>query len=59
MGVHQNKQSKSRVRRRRAMDKLTAPNLVECPQCHKQKLQHHICANCGYYNGKEVVSMGE
>ncbi|HHV65229.1 MAG TPA: 50S ribosomal protein L32 [Peptococcaceae bacterium] len=59
MGVHQNKQSKSRVRMRRAMDKLNAPNLVECPQCHKKKLQHHVCPECGYYKGKQVVSMGE
>lgn len=59
MGVHQNRQSKARVRRRRATQKLTVPHLVECPQCHKQKLQHHLCPNCGYYKGKEVISMGE
>ncbi len=59
MGVHQNRQSKSRVRKRRAMWKLTAPNLVECPQCHKKNLQHTICASCGFYKGKEMVSKGE
>jgi len=59
MGVHQNKQSKARVRRRRAMDKLSVPNLVECPQCHKLKLQHNICPSCGFYKGKEVISVGE
>lgn len=59
MGVHQNRQSKARVRRRRAMDRLTVPNLVECPQCHIQIQQHHICPGCGFYNGKEVVSKGE
>ncbi|NLO97153.1 MAG: 50S ribosomal protein L32 [Peptococcaceae bacterium] len=59
MGVPQSKQSKARVRKRRAMDKLSTPNLVECPQCHKMKLQHYICASCGYYKGKEIISMGE
>ena len=59
MGVQQNKQSKSRVRMRRVTQKISAPNLVECPQCHKQKLQHHICASCGYYKGREVIPMGE
>lgn len=60
MGVHQNRQSKSRVRRRRAVwSKLATPNLVECPQCHKPKLQHNICASCGFYKGKEMVSKGE
>lgn len=59
MGVHQNKQSKARVRQRRAMDKLTAPNLVECPQCHKLKAQHQVCPSCGYYKGKEVITVNE
>ncbi|MDR3288380.1 MAG: 50S ribosomal protein L32 [Peptococcaceae bacterium] len=59
MGVPQHRQSKSRVRKRRAMSKLTAPNLVDCPQCHKPKMQHHVCASCGYYNGREVIAMGE
>jgi large subunit ribosomal protein L32 len=59
MGVHQNRQSKSRVRKRRAMWKLSAPNFVECPQCHKMKLQHRVCASCGYYKGKEMVAKGE
>jgi large subunit ribosomal protein L32 len=59
MGVHQNRKSKSKVRMRRAMNKLSAPNLVECPQCHTQKLPHHICVSCGYYKGKEVISVGE
>jgi large subunit ribosomal protein L32 len=59
MGVHQNRKSKSKVRMRRAMNKLSVPNLVECPQCHQQKLSHHICASCGYYKGKEVISVGE
>ena len=59
MGVHQNRQSKSRVRSRRAMQKLTAPSIVECPQCHKPKLTHNVCASCGFYKGKELVSKGE
>ncbi|MFA6808723.1 MAG: 50S ribosomal protein L32 [Eubacteriales bacterium] len=59
MGVNQNRQSKSRVSKRRAMQKISAPNIVECPHCHKYTMQHHMCPNCGYYNGKEVVSMGE
>ncbi len=52
-----NRHSKSRTRKRRANWKLTAPNLVECPQCHELKAAHRVCPSCGYYKGKEVVSV--
>lgn len=49
--------SKSKRDSRRAQTfKLSAPGLVECPQCHSMKLSHRVCKECGYYNGKEVVS---
>lgn len=35
------------------------PGIVECPQCHQMKLAHHVCKNCGYYNGVQVVKMDE
>ncbi|MDR0434476.1 MAG: 50S ribosomal protein L32 [Gracilibacteraceae bacterium] len=59
MGVHQNRQSKARVRRRRAMDKLVAPNLAECSQCHNLRPQHQLCPHCGYYKGKQIIKAGE
>ncbi|MBR1983983.1 MAG: 50S ribosomal protein L32 [Clostridia bacterium] len=34
---------------------LKTPNLVECPQCHEYKTSHRVCANCGYYDGTQVV----
>ena len=55
MAVPKRKMSKCRRDRRRANWKLTAPSLVECPQCHEAKLPHHVCSECGYYDGKEVV----
>ncbi|MGI5900917.1 MAG: 50S ribosomal protein L32 [Desulfitobacteriia bacterium] len=57
MGVQQNKSSKSRVRQRRATQKLSAPNLVECPQCHQLKRPHNVCLACGYYKGKQIIPM--
>ncbi|NMA69358.1 MAG: 50S ribosomal protein L32 [Desulfitobacterium sp.] len=59
MAVPKRRHSKSRVRKRRATWKISAPNHVECPQCHKAKLPHHLCPNCGYYKAREVVSMDE
>lgn len=55
MAVPKRKVSKQRRNKRRANYKLTAPNLVRCPQCHALKEQHKVCKECGYYKGKEVV----
>ncbi|MGY0372109.1 50S ribosomal protein L32 [Clostridium sp. JNZ J1-5] len=51
------KTSKARRDSRRAQTfKLSLPGVVECPQCHEMKLAHRVCKECGYYNGKEIVS---
>lgn len=58
MAVPKRKTSKARRdRRRTAKERLTAPTTVECPQCHEPKLPHRVCGSCGYYNGKEVMSV--
>ncbi|MGB9813456.1 MAG: 50S ribosomal protein L32 [Thermovenabulum sp.] len=49
--------SKARTGKRRANWKLTAPNLVECPQCHEMKMPHRVCPNCGYYNHRQVLKV--
>ena len=57
MAVPKSKVSKQRRNKRAASTfKMTAPNLSECPQCHELKSSHTVCANCGYYDGKEVVA---
>ncbi len=55
--VPKKKTSKSKRDMRRSHHALVAPNLVECPQCHNKKLQHHICPSCGYYDGRQVLSV--
>jgi large subunit ribosomal protein L32 len=47
--------SKTRRDKRRANWKLEQPDLSVCPQCKEPKLPHHVCLNCGYYNGKKIV----
>ena len=59
MAVPMRKMSKARRDSRRANWKLAAPGLVECPQCHELKRPHHVCTECGYYDGKEVVKEDE
>lgn len=57
MAVPKRKMSKARRDRRRANWKLEAPGYVACPQCHEPKMPHHVCTECGYYDGKEVIMM--
>ncbi len=49
--------SKRRKNNRRAHHYLTAHALIECPNCHEQKLPHRACPHCGYYKGREIVEV--
>ncbi|PJF31498.1 MAG: 50S ribosomal protein L32 [Candidatus Thermofonsia Clade 1 bacterium] len=51
------KLSKTRKRTRRNHDKLTLPHLVACSNCGEPKIVHHVCPSCGYYGGKQVLSL--
>lgn len=51
------KHSKARSRKRRTHQKISKPLLVECSECHRQKVAHMVCPFCGYYGGKEVVKV--
>jgi len=56
MAVPQRRTSKTRKRLRRTHFKLSAPTLVSCPHCGAMIRPHHVCSECGYYDGKEVVA---
>jgi large subunit ribosomal protein L32 len=51
--------SKTRTAKRRTHDSLTAQSLSECPQCHEPKAPHHVCANCGFYRGRQARAVKE
>ena len=53
------KLSKGRRDRRRSHLALKTQNLKECPNCHNLYVPHHVCSNCGYYNGEEVMTVKE
>ncbi len=57
MGVPKRKVSKARQGERRAHLAISAPPLVECSHCHELKLGHRVCPTCGYYDGREVVTI--
>ncbi len=51
------KTAHARQGERRSHMKLTEASLVNCPQCNAPKLSHRACANCGTYNGREVIEI--
>lgn len=58
MAVPKRRTSKSRRDKRRAHWKaMSAPSLVECPQCHEMKRPHYVCPSCGTYDGREVLAV--
>lgn len=57
MALPKRKTSRSRKGNRRSHHGLEAPHLVDCPQCHRPRLPHHVCPHCGHYRGEEVVEV--
>ena len=55
MAVPKKKISKSKRDMRRAHDSLLSSKYDECPNCGEWKRPHHICGECGFYDGREVV----
>ncbi|MEW6046460.1 MAG: 50S ribosomal protein L32 [Bacillota bacterium] len=51
--------SKARTRTRRSMWRLSAPNLSECPRCHRPRLSHRVCPYCGTYGGRQYLTPKE
>jgi large subunit ribosomal protein L32 len=56
MAVPKRRHSPTRGRKRRTHWKLKAPGVSPCSRCNSPKLPHRVCANCGYYDGEEVVT---
>ena len=46
--------SSKRDMRRANHDKVTAPNIVPCPNCSAPMVPHRVCPSCSHYAGKAV-----
>lgn len=59
MAVPKRKLSKSKIRMRKRShahkEFLTASK--PCPNCGEKHLPHRVCAACGYYGGRQVISV--
>jgi len=49
--------SNTRTRLRRAHDHLVLKSMSQCPQCNAFILPHRVCTSCGYYKGKQVITI--
>lgn len=56
MAVPKRKTSKQRKHTRAANWKISAPSLVECPQCHEKKLNHRVCKTADITTGEKSSS---
>ena len=58
MAVPKRKHSHARKNKRRSnVWKLDAPALSTCTQCGELKMPHRVCGSCGYYKGRQIVSV--
>lgn len=57
MAVPQRRTSKTRKALRRTHFKLHQVGLSECSNCGASVKPHHVCSNCGYYDGKKVLDV--
>ncbi len=59
MAVPKRRHSKTRKRKRRTHHKAPAIALQACARCGDPKRPHHVCPTCGYYAGRQRVTVAE
>lgn len=57
MPVPKRRTFKSRLKSRKAHDKVRNVALSECPRCGAAKMPHRACNSCGYYKARKVVEV--
>jgi len=59
MALPKRKHSKSRRDKSRTHWKFKVPSLTRCAQCAQPVRPHHVCPHCGYYRGRQVITVAE
>jgi large subunit ribosomal protein L32 len=45
------------ARRRGGQMKAKKATIVKCSKCGSNTVAHHMCNNCGHYDGKKIVDV--
>ena len=53
------KRTRARIGNRQSSYSLGVPELSRCPQCNGVRRAHRVCGECGYYNGREIITKEE
>jgi len=59
MAVPKRRSSKRKIRARSTHKKAPAIAIQTCPKCGAVKRPHRVCAECGYYAGRQAVEAKE
>ena len=58
MAVPKRRTSRSRRRKRIASNSvLTLPKVQDCDQCGEPKQAHRVCPSCGFYKGRQIITI--
>ncbi len=49
--------TRSHSKNRRSHHALKAPSLAKCDHCGADRRPHHMCLECGYYKGRQVMDL--
>ena len=49
--------TRAHTKNRRSHHALKAPALSTCSHCGAYHRPHHMCLECGYYNGRQVMDL--
>ena len=58
MAVPRNRHSNARKNSKRAHHAKKPVASIACSNCSQTKVAHVLCPHCGFYNGRQVVAMG-
>ncbi len=57
MALPKRKHSQARRDKRRAHWKPSLSGVTRCPQCAQPVVPHRVCPHCGFYRGRQVVTI--
>lgn len=49
--------TRAHTKNRRSHHALKAPNVAVCKNCGAHHRPHHMCLECGFYNGRQVIDL--